>query len=66
MKLFSSQHDFDYDSSEVSKANWLKYSPWNRECNHVIAVDTLSRTLNPQSGVVSGSGREDQAKTSVS
>ncbi|KAI9652662.1 MAG: hypothetical protein M1831_006649 [Alyxoria varia] len=52
MKIFSSQHDFDYDSNEVSKANWLKYSPWNKESTHVVAVDTLSRSVNPRSGVL--------------
>ena len=53
MKVFSSDHTFDYSWSEVSTANWLKYSPWNKSSNHVVAVDTLSRMVDPATGIVS-------------
>ena len=52
MKVFSTDHTFDYSWSEVSTANWLKYSPWNKSTNHVIAVDTLSRRIDPSTGIL--------------
>lgn len=52
MKVFASTHDFDYSWEEVSTANWRKYCPWNKESTHVIAVDTLSRSLDRETGVV--------------
>jgi hypothetical protein len=52
MKVFSSTTDFQYSWDEVSTANWQKYSPWNEKTPHVIAVDTLSRTVDPATGIV--------------
>lgn len=52
MKFFSSTYDFDYDWNEVSTANWRKYCPWNKESEHVIAVDTLSRRVDAGTGTV--------------
>jgi hypothetical protein len=53
MKVFSSDCTFDYSWDEVSTANWRKYCPWNDKSTHVTAVDTLSRTVEPSTGVVS-------------
>jgi hypothetical protein len=53
MKIFNQQTDFDYSWEEVSTSNWQKYGPWNKKTPHVIAVDTLSRTVNPATGIVS-------------
>lgn len=55
MKFFSTQHEFDYSWEEVSTNNWRKYCPWNDKADHVIAVDTLSRTLDNSTGIVSPS-----------
>jgi len=52
MKVFASTTDFDYSWEEVSTANWRKYSPWNKKTPHVIAVDTLSRTVDPETGIL--------------
>jgi len=52
MKVFSSTSDFDYSWDEVSVANWQKYSPWNKKTPHVIAVDTLSRVVDPETGIL--------------
>ncbi|KAF2166755.1 hypothetical protein M409DRAFT_22809 [Zasmidium cellare ATCC 36951] len=52
MKIFASSHEFDYSWEEVSTCNWRKYCPWNDKSTHVIAVDTLSRTLSPQTGIL--------------
>ena len=52
MKVFSSNCVFDYSWEEVSTANWRKYCPWNDKSTHVIAVDTLSRSVEPSSGVL--------------
>ncbi|KAK2753967.1 hypothetical protein FQN54_007326 [Arachnomyces sp. PD_36] len=52
MKVFASNCTFDYSWEEVSTANWRKYCPWNDQSTHVIAVDTLSRTVEPQSGIL--------------
>lgn len=52
MRVFSSDCTFDYSWEEVSTANWQKYSPWNIKSTHVIAVDTLSRSVDPTSGIV--------------
>jgi len=52
MKVFSSTSDFQYSWDEVSIANWQKYSPWNEKTPHVIAVDTLSRTVDPATGIL--------------
>lgn len=53
MKFFESQHEFDYSWEEVSTANWRKYCPWNDKTTHVIAVDTISRHVDPTTGIVS-------------
>jgi hypothetical protein len=53
MKVFSSSCTFDYSWDEVSTANWRKYCPWNDKSPHVVAVDTLSRTIDDTTGIVS-------------
>jgi hypothetical protein len=53
MKVFSNTCTFDYSWDEVSTANWRKYCPWNDKSTHVIAVDTLSREVDPATGIVS-------------
>jgi hypothetical protein len=55
MKYFQQTVDFDYSWEEVSTSNWQKYGPWNEKTPHVIAVDTLSRTVDPVTGIVSDS-----------
>ncbi|ERT02957.1 protein MSF1 [Sporothrix schenckii 1099-18] len=52
MKVFSNTCTFDYSWEEVSTANWRKYCPWNEKSTHVIAVDTLSRTVDPATGIL--------------
>ncbi|KAI1000688.1 hypothetical protein K3495_g7508 [Podosphaera aphanis] len=52
MKVFSNDVTFQYSWEEVSTANWMKYSPWNDKSTHVIAVDTLSRTVDPNTGIL--------------
>lgn len=52
MKIFQQSAEFDYSWEEVSTANWRKYGPWNEKTPHVIAVDTLSRTIDPETGIV--------------
>jgi len=52
MKVFSSKAEFDYSWEEVSTANWRKYCPWNEKTPHVIAVDTLSRSVDPNTGIL--------------
>lgn len=53
MKVFSNVCSFDYSWEEVSTANWRKYCPWNDKSTHVISVDTISRHVDPETGVVS-------------
>jgi len=53
MKVFASSYTFDYSWNEVSTANWRKYCPWNDKSTHVVAVDTLSRVVDPETGIVS-------------
>jgi hypothetical protein len=53
MKVFSSTSEFDYSWDEVSTGNWQKYSPWNEKTPHVTAVDTISRTVDEATGIVS-------------
>jgi hypothetical protein len=55
MKYFQQTVDFDYSWEEVSTSNWRKYGPWNEKTPHVIAVDTLSRSVDPATGIVSDS-----------
>jgi len=52
MKVLSNSVTYNYSWEEVSAANWRKYSPWNQKCTHVVAVDTLSRTVDPQTGIL--------------
>jgi len=52
MKVFASDCTFDYSWEEVSTANWCKYCPWNDKSTHVVAVDILSRTVEPGSGIL--------------
>jgi hypothetical protein len=52
MRFFNTQHEFQYTWDEVSTANWRKYCPWNDQSTHVIAVDTLSRSLDPQTNIL--------------
>jgi len=52
MKIFSNTCVFDYSWDEVSSANWRKYCPWNDQSTHVIAVDTLSRHVDPDTGIL--------------
>lgn len=52
MKIFNSSYDLDYSWEEVSTGNWRKYCPWNDKTTHVVAVDTLNRQLDPETGIV--------------
>jgi len=52
MKYFQQTVDFDYSWEEVSTNNWQKYGPWNEKTPHVIAVDTLSRSVDPSTGIL--------------
>ncbi|KAJ9619652.1 Phospholipid metabolism protein [Taxawa tesnikishii (nom. ined.)] len=52
MKFFSSTYEFDYSWEEVSTANWRKYCPWNDKSTHVLAVDTISRHVDPATGIL--------------
>jgi len=52
MKVFSNDETFNYSWEEVSTANWRKYCPWNDKSTHVIAVDTLSRHVDPETGIL--------------
>ncbi|KAF2269251.1 MSF1-domain-containing protein [Lojkania enalia] len=52
MKIFQQNSEFDYSWEEVSTSNWRKYGPWNEKTPHVIAVDTLSRTIDPETGIL--------------
>ncbi|KAL8953803.1 MAG: hypothetical protein Q9222_000368 [Ikaeria aurantiellina] len=52
MRVFSTEYTFDYSFDEVSTANWVKYCPWNDKSTHVIAVDTLSREVDPATGIL--------------
>ncbi|EOO03500.1 putative protein msf1 protein [Phaeoacremonium minimum UCRPA7] len=50
--VFSSNHTFNYSWDEVSTANWRKYCPWNDKSTHVTGVDTLSRDVDPATGIL--------------
>lgn len=52
MKVFSNTETFNYSWEEVSTANWRKYCPWNDKSTHVVAVDTISRTVDPATGIL--------------
>ncbi|KAI8642554.1 PRELI-like family-domain-containing protein [Parasitella parasitica] len=50
MKLFKSTHEFSYEWSLVSAAQWQKYP--NPNCPHVSHVDVLNRTVDPETGIL--------------
>ncbi|KAI9315612.1 PRELI-like family-domain-containing protein [Dichotomocladium elegans] len=50
MKIFESVHDYNYNWSQVSAANWQKYP--NENSPHVKHVDVLNRTIDPQTGIL--------------
>ncbi|OHE99105.1 PRELI-like family protein [Colletotrichum orchidophilum] len=52
MKVFSNAVTFNYSWEEVSAANWRKYCPWNDKTTHVIAVDTIGRSVDPATGIL--------------
>jgi len=52
MKVFSNSYTYNYSWEEVSTANWRKYCPWNDKSTHVTAVDTLSRSVDPETGIL--------------
>jgi hypothetical protein len=52
MKVFCNSVTFNYSWEEVSIANWQKYGPWNDKSAHVIAVDTISRDVDPETGIL--------------
>jgi len=52
MKVFSNDCTFNYSWEEVSTANWNKYCPWNDKSTHVIAVDTISRSVDASTGIL--------------
>ncbi|RPB28526.1 MSF1-domain-containing protein [Terfezia boudieri ATCC MYA-4762] len=52
MKVFESNCTFNYSWEDVSLANWRKYCAWNTKSTHVIAVDTLSRSVDPETGIL--------------
>lgn len=52
MKVFANTCNFEYSWEEVSTANWRKYCPWNDKSTHVIAVDTLERSVDRDTGIL--------------
>lgn len=52
MRAFQNSCTFEYSWNQVSIANWRKYCAWNTQSTHVIAVDTLSRHVDPSTGIV--------------
>lgn len=62
MKLFQSEHVFDYSWDYVTAANWKKYP--NKVSTHVVAVDVLRRELD-ESGKILTSERLITCKQSV-
>ncbi|KAI0150913.1 PRELI-like family-domain-containing protein [Pestalotiopsis sp. NC0098] len=52
MKVFCNKTTFNYSWEEVSTANWQKYGPWNDKSAHVIAVDTISRSVDEATGIL--------------
>jgi len=52
MKVFESNYIFDYSWEDVSRANWRKYCAWNTKSTHVIAVDTVSRSVHQETGIL--------------
>jgi len=52
MKFFENNCTFEYSWRDVSIANWRKYCAWNDRCSHVVAVDTVSRRVDPSTGIL--------------
>ncbi|RPA89650.1 MSF1-domain-containing protein [Choiromyces venosus 120613-1] len=52
MKVFESSCIFQYPWANVSIANWRKYGSWNTQSTHVVAVDTLNRSVDPATGIL--------------
>lgn len=50
MKLFEGSHYFNYPWDQVTAANWQKYP--NELSTHVVSVDILQRTLDPNTKVL--------------
>lgn len=50
MKLFKTLHEFSYEWSLVSAANWQKYP--NESAPHVKHVDVLNRSVDPKTGIL--------------
>lgn len=50
MKLFESEHYFEYPWEQVTAANWQKYP--NELSPHVVSVDILNRSVNPETQVL--------------
>lgn len=50
MRWFLNSHLFNHSWDTVSSANWIKYP--NEVTPHVIHVDYLSRSVDPQTGVL--------------
>ncbi|ORY96247.1 PRELI-like family-domain-containing protein [Syncephalastrum racemosum] len=50
MKLFKTLHEFSYEWSLVSAANWQKYP--NENATHVKHVDVLNRSVDPETGIL--------------
>lgn len=50
MKLFESDHYFNYPWEQVTAANWQKYP--NELSTHVISVDILLRSIDPETKVL--------------
>jgi len=52
MKVYENSCTFDHPWTIVSAENWRKYCAWNKESNHVVAVDTLERSVDPATGIL--------------
>lgn len=50
MRLFSTNHFFNYSWEQVTAANWQKYP--NEISTHVVSVDTLSREIDYEKNVL--------------
>ncbi|KAG0281750.1 hypothetical protein BGZ95_011068 [Linnemannia exigua] len=50
MKFFETTHKFEHNWAQVTAGNWMKYP--NEQCPHVIAVDVLERSVDPETGVL--------------
>lgn len=50
MKLFTSEHLFEYPWEQVTAANWQKYP--NEMSPHVVSVDILHRSIDPETHIL--------------